>query len=83
MALTHSLQTNRVVPIVVGYIKMHDCGRCAAVFTTDHQPPLCLRVRHRIPKEEWWLSLRTLMRIMAQHDAIYEAEVVTDTTADR
>ncbi|XP_014681123.1 PREDICTED: ATP-dependent 6-phosphofructokinase-like [Priapulus caudatus] len=27
---------------------------------------------HRIPKEEWWMKLRALMRIMAKHTAVYE-----------
>ncbi|CAH8620502.1 unnamed protein product [Schistosoma rodhaini] len=31
---------------------------------------------HRLPKEEWWLSLRPLMRIMAKHDSLYESESI-------
>ncbi|VDP49523.1 unnamed protein product [Schistosoma curassoni] len=30
---------------------------------------------HRLPKEEWWISLRPLMRIMAKHDSLYESEM--------
>jgi 6-phosphofructokinase 1 len=26
--------------------------------------------QHRIPKQEWWLKLRSLMRIMAKHDTL-------------
>lgn len=29
---------------------------------------------HRIPKNQWWLKLRSLMRIMAKHEAAYEEE---------
>nr|AAX26367.1 unknown [Schistosoma japonicum] len=32
--------------------------------------------KHRLPKEEWWLSLRPLMRIMAKHDSLYESESI-------
>lgn len=27
----------------------------------------CLICRHRIPKDQWWLNLRPLMRILAKH----------------
>lgn len=30
--------------------------------------------RLRIPKEQWWLKLRPLLRILAQHDSTYEEE---------
>ncbi|VDK41776.1 unnamed protein product [Anisakis simplex] len=29
---------------------------------------------HRLPKEQWWLKVRPLLRILAQHDSTYEAE---------
>ncbi|KAB7503376.1 ATP-dependent 6-phosphofructokinase [Armadillidium nasatum] len=29
---------------------------------------------HRIPKNQWWLKLRPLMRILAKHEAAYEEE---------
>nr|CAH8861308.1 unnamed protein product [Trichobilharzia regenti] len=32
--------------------------------------------KHRLPREEWWLSLRPLMRIMAKHDSLYESESI-------
>ncbi|RWS11027.1 ATP-dependent 6-phosphofructokinase-like protein [Dinothrombium tinctorium] len=29
---------------------------------------------HRIPKTQWWLKLRSLLRILAKHDTIYQKE---------
>ncbi|KAF4514246.1 UNVERIFIED_CONTAM: hypothetical protein B566_EDAN019536 [Ephemera danica] len=29
---------------------------------------------HRIPKKQWWLKLRPLLRILAKHDSAYEEE---------
>ena len=31
---------------------------------------------HRIPKENWWLKLRPLLRILAKHDSSYEVESI-------
>ncbi|XP_059484289.1 ATP-dependent 6-phosphofructokinase isoform X2 [Neocloeon triangulifer] len=31
---------------------------------------------HRIPKSQWWLKLRPLLRILAKHDSTYEEEGV-------
>lgn len=30
--------------------------------------------RQRIPKKQWWLKLRPLLRILAKHDSAYEEE---------
>lgn len=30
--------------------------------------------RQRIPKHQWWLKLRPLLRILAKHDSTYEEE---------
>lgn len=30
--------------------------------------------RQRIPKTQWWLKLRPLLRILAKHDSAYEEE---------
>ncbi|XP_046383827.1 ATP-dependent 6-phosphofructokinase isoform X2 [Ischnura elegans] len=30
--------------------------------------------QHRIPKTQWWLKLRPLLRILAKHDSTYEEE---------
>ncbi|KHJ47511.1 putative 6-phosphofructokinase [Trichuris suis] len=31
---------------------------------------------HRVPKDQWWLKLRPLLRILAKHDSIYEISAV-------
>ncbi|CAH1772407.1 unnamed protein product [Owenia fusiformis] len=31
---------------------------------------------HRIPKDQWWLKLRPLLRILAKHESTYEVEGV-------
>lgn len=36
--------------------------------------------RHRIPKHQWWLKLRPLLRILAKHDSSYETESIACTT---
>nr|CAI5832859.1 unnamed protein product [Callosobruchus analis] len=33
--------------------------------------------QQRIPKEQWWLKLRPLLRILAKHDSAYEEEEMT------
>lgn len=33
-------------------------------------------VRHRLPKEQWWLNLRPLLRILAKHESAYVEEAV-------
>lgn len=30
--------------------------------------------KHRLPKNQWWLKLRPLLRILAKHDSTYEEE---------
>lgn len=37
----------------------------------------------RIPKEQWWLKLRPLLRILAKHDSAYEEEGMYMTIEDR
>lgn len=37
----------------------------------------------RIPKEQWWLKLRPLLRILAKHDSAYEEEGMYMTVEDR
>lgn len=39
--------------------------------------------RHRIPKEEWWLKLRPLLRILSKHDSTYEEEGMYMSIEDR
>ncbi|VDN00772.1 unnamed protein product [Thelazia callipaeda] len=31
---------------------------------------------HRLPKDQWWMRVRPLLRILAKHDSIYEAEAL-------
>jgi 6-phosphofructokinase 1 len=31
---------------------------------------------HRLPREQWWLKLRLLLRILTKHDSNYENDVV-------
>lgn len=31
-------------------------------------------ISQRIPKKQWWLRLRPLLRILAKHDSAYEEE---------
>lgn len=33
-------------------------------------------VEHRLPKEQWWMKLRSLMRILAKHENVYVSEVL-------
>lgn len=30
--------------------------------------------QHRLPKQQWWLKMRPLLRILAKHDSTYEEE---------
>lgn len=43
---------------------------CCAVSVSD----VSLCRRQRIPKHQWWLKLRPLLRILAKHDSAYEEE---------
>ncbi|XP_018333017.1 ATP-dependent 6-phosphofructokinase-like [Agrilus planipennis] len=38
---------------------------------------------YRIPKQEWWLKLRPLLRILAKHDSAYEEEGIYMTVEER
>ncbi len=37
---------------------------------------------HRLPKEQWWMKLRPLMRILAKHETVYVSEVVNKDEED-
>lgn len=37
---------------------------------------------HRIPKENWWLKLRPLLRILAKHDSVYEVEGIAEDISE-
>ncbi|KAL7055378.1 hypothetical protein AAHC03_022988 [Spirometra sp. Aus1] len=32
--------------------------------------------KHRVPRDNWWMNLRPLMRIMAKHESLYESESI-------
>ncbi|CAF1008715.1 unnamed protein product [Brachionus calyciflorus] len=32
---------------------------------------------HRLPKKQWWLNMRPLIRILGKHEAVYKSEVMT------
>jgi hypothetical protein len=32
--------------------------------------------RNRIPTDQWWLKLRSLLRIMAHHESVYVSEII-------
>lgn len=53
-------------------------------FTPIHQLKVETDFKHRIPKHQWWLKLRPLLRILAKHDSVYEEEgiVVADDELD-
>ena len=39
---------------------------------------IILILRHRLPKEQWWLKLRPLNRILAKHETVYISESILD-----
>lgn len=34
--------------------------------------------KHRIPKDQWWLKLRSLLRVLAKHDSSYQRECIVE-----
>jgi len=38
--------------------------------------------KHRRPNENWWLGLRSLLRILAKHESVYNSLSVTGSLAD-
>jgi len=37
---------------------------------------------HRIPKRQWWLKLRPLLRILAKHDSLYYEQEAQEEIAE-
>ncbi|KAI0982290.1 hypothetical protein GJ496_003000 [Pomphorhynchus laevis] len=35
---------------------------------------------HRIPKTQWWLKLRPLLRILTKHESVYIPEIQSDSS---
>ncbi|NXV20572.1 PFKAM protein, partial [Cepphus grylle] len=42
-------------------------GRCSAASARAHHTTLSLSPRHRIPKDQWWLKLRPILKILAKY----------------
>ncbi|CAH8640680.1 unnamed protein product [Dicrocoelium dendriticum] len=55
---------------LLGIIRQH------ATFSGVMDLKLNTDFKYRLPREEWWLNLRPLMRIMAKHDSLYESESI-------
>lgn len=34
--------------------------------------------RHRLPREQWWIKLRALNRILAKHETVYVSETIKE-----
>lgn len=34
--------------------------------------------KHRVPKDQWWLKLRSLLRVLAKHDSSYQRELIIE-----
>ncbi|XP_033087959.1 ATP-dependent 6-phosphofructokinase, platelet type-like isoform X4 [Trachypithecus francoisi] len=50
-------------------------GICSVEHLTEKMKTTIQRglvLRHRIPKEQWWLKLRPLMKILAKYKASYD-----------
>ncbi|GAA28132.2 6-phosphofructokinase [Clonorchis sinensis] len=62
--------TNSNSCVLLGIIRQH------ATFSEVLQLRDHTDFKHRLPREEWWLNLRPLMRIMAKHDSLYESESI-------
>ena len=45
-------------------------------FTTVAELKLGTDFEHRLPKEQWWMKLRPLLRILAKHETVYVSEVL-------
>jgi len=46
-------------------------------FTPIQELKLYTDFTHRIPREQWWLKLRPLLRILAKHESTYVEEGMT------
>ncbi|MCP9265369.1 6-phosphofructokinase [Dirofilaria immitis] len=44
------------------------------VFTPVEELAPVTDFEHRLPKDQWWMRLRPLLRILSKHDSIYETE---------
>uniref|UniRef100_A0AAF5RTN2 ATP-dependent 6-phosphofructokinase n=4 Tax=Wuchereria bancrofti TaxID=6293 RepID=A0AAF5RTN2_WUCBA len=46
------------------------------VFTPVEELSLETDFEHRVPKHQWWMKMRPLLRILAKHDSTYQAEAM-------
>lgn len=51
-------------------------------FTPVQELSLKTDFRHRRPSENWWLGLRSLLRILAKHESVYNSLSVTGSVAE-
>lgn len=47
-------------------------------FTSLEQLKDMTDFKHRIPKDQWWLKLRSLLRVLAKHDSSYQRECIIE-----
>ncbi|XP_067951868.1 ATP-dependent 6-phosphofructokinase-like [Watersipora subatra] len=55
--------------------------RRETVFTPITSLVECVDTEKRLPRDQWWLSLRSLLNIMARHDAVYTTEAEDEPTS--
>lgn len=46
------------------------------VFTPVEELALETDFEHRVPKHQWWMKIRPLLRILAKHDSTYRTEAM-------
>ena len=54
--------------VMLGIVKRHYC------YTPVQELRDQTDFKHRLPKSQWWIKLRSLLRILAKHDSSYEEE---------
>lgn len=54
--------------VMLGIVKRHYCYTPVQELREDTD------FKHRLPKTQWWIKLRSLLRILAKHDSAYEEE---------
>lgn len=54
--------------VMLGIVKRNYC------YTPVQELKSQTDFKHRLPKTQWWLKMRPLLRILAKHDSTYEEE---------
>jgi 6-phosphofructokinase 1 len=81
--LTEQIQANKTADGGV-YTKSPDTAtllgmlKQKSVFTPVQDLKDHADFEHHIPKENWWLKLRPLLRILAKHESTYEVEGIDE-----